>query len=127
MCADIMAAVCGHAVRGESATLEGFARHPVRDERYPGIRPDPCASVSGVVYRTLGAEALARLDAFEGVQYQRRRVGVRLASGEDIAAETYLFDPGLHHLLLPGDWCYEDFLKTGKAEFMRRFLGFSRL
>lgn len=127
MCADIMAAVCGHAVRGEAATLRGYARHPVRDERYPGIRPDPRASVFGVVYRALGAEALARLDAFEGAQYQRRPVGVRLGNGEDIAAETYVFHPGLHHLLLPGDWCYEAFLNTGKAEFMHRYLGFFRL
>lgn len=127
MCADIMAAVCGHAVRGEAATLQGYARHPVRDERYPGIRPDPCANVCGVLYRTLGTDAITRLDAFEGVQYQRCQVRVRLGNGDDIAAEAYVFHPGLQHLLLPGDWSYEDFINRGKAEFMHRYLGFLRL
>lgn len=121
-----MAGVCGHAGAGEPAVLAGFSRHPVRDEHYPGIRPRSGAKVSGVVYRDLAPDALAQLDSFEGVQYHRTTVRVHVADGQEIAADTYVFKPEFAHLLLPGDWSFEQFIKTGKRHFISAYPGFSR-
>ncbi len=127
MCADIMSAVSGRSVTGEQATLDGFARHAVRDEDYPGIRPDADASVKGVLYRDIDTAALARLDAFEGEQYRRETVEVTLADGSRIRADTYVIKPEHAALLLPVDWDFDAFLAAGKARFQSRYLGFSRI
>ncbi len=128
MCNDIMTAVCGGSpVAGQSATLRDYSRHPVRGEEYPGIRPAPGACVEGVLYSQLSATALARLDAFEGSQYQRMPIVVTMASGRQCNAWVYVMQPELHHLLLAENWDYDGFLTSGKSRFLERYLGFSRL
>lgn len=126
MCTDIMAGVCGHPDAGEPAILVGFARHPVRDEHYPGIRPRSGAKVQGVLYRDVAAAALTQLDSFEGAQYRRTTVRVHVADGEEITADTYVFKPEIAHLLLPGDWSFEQFMQTGKRHFISAYPGFTR-
>jgi len=127
MCEDIMTLVCGLAVRGEAATLLDHARHPVRDEDYPGMVPDLGQQVGGVLYRDLPATALCRLDDFEGEMYTRQRVSVLLESGELQSAWTYVFRPAYEGLLQPGDWDFQRFLTEGKARFERHYLGFGLL
>lgn len=127
MCPDIMSAVSGCNVTGEPATLAGFSRRAVRDEDYPGIRPDANASVEGVLYRDIDKGALARLDAFEGEQYRRETVVVALAGGSRITADTYVIKAEHADLLLPVDWDFDAFLTAGKARFQSRYLGFSRI
>lgn len=127
MCVDIMSAVSGRAVSGEPATLAGFARRAVRGEDYPGIRPATDALVTGVLYRNLDATALARLDAFEGEQYQRQTVEVALADGSRVAADTYVIKAEHAALLSAEDWDFDAFLAEGKRRFESRYLGFSRI
>jgi gamma-glutamylcyclotransferase (GGCT)/AIG2-like uncharacterized protein YtfP len=127
MCADIMLTVGGRGVTGEPATLAGFARRAVRDEDYPGIRPDADASVEGVLYRGIDTTALARLDAFEGEQYRRETVEVTVADGSRATADTYVIRPEYAALLLPVDWDFDAFLAAGKSRFQSRYMGFSRI
>lgn len=127
MCADIMSTVGGCSVTGEPATLAGFARRAVRDEDYPGIRPDADASVEGVLYRDIDTTALARLDAFEGEQYRRETVEVTLADGSCVTADTYVIKAEYAALLLPVDWDFDAFLAAGKSRFQSRYMGFSRI
>ena len=127
MCADIMAAVCGHPVRGEAATACGFARHPVRGEAYPGMRPRPGQTVDGVLYRNLAPSALERLDAFEGAQYERKTITVRLPDGSSIDADSYVFRSTYRHLLEPGPWDFQRFLRTGRPRFVNRYVGYARI
>ncbi len=122
-----MSSVCGRRMRGEPAALMGYVRHPVADQDYPGIRPNPNARVQGILYRDLGAVEIARLDDFEGIQYDRRPVGVSLPGGEQIDAETYVFGDAYQHLLRPGEWDFARFLEHGKARFVGRYVGFQRL
>jgi len=126
MCEDIMSMVAGMALLGESALLQGHARHPVRDEDYPGMVEDVGGHVHGVLYRGLNDAALSRLDRFEGEMYARCQVRVRSHAG-DTLAWAYLFQPEFVHLLMPGDWSYEDFQRTGKARFIRRYIGFEAI
>lgn len=127
MCEDIMSAVCGMPVAGETATLAAHRRHPVRGEAYPGMLPTPGFSVAGVLYRGLPPAAVERLDAFEGPQYERASVTVTLTDGSRIEADTYLFRPELAGQLLPGDWDFERFLREGKPRFEQQYVGYDRL
>ena len=127
MCADIMSAVSGRPLSGEPARLDGYARHAVRDEDYPGIQPAPGAQVEGVLYRDIDAAALARLDAFEGDMYARETVRITLADGTSLVADTYVIRPQHRTLLLAEDWNFAAFLTHGKARFTRRYMGFSRI
>lgn len=122
-----MSAVCGRTLHGETATLPGFGRHPVVDQDYPGIRPNPDAFVTGVLYRNLDDIEIERLDHFEGALYLRSEVAVTLPDGQWLRAETYVFGDAHRHLLCAGEWDFRRFLDQGKARFMRRYVGFQRL
>lgn len=118
MCEDIMAAVCGRPFVGEPATLHGFTRHPVAGTAYPGIVRDAGALVHGRLYRDVGHDAFVHLDAFEGEQYERRTVNVRLADGGRLRAEAYVFRDACVHLLRPGAWDFVAFVAQDKAGFI---------
>ncbi len=127
MCEEIMFAVCGAPAAAAPATLVGYRRHPVAGEAYPGMLPTAGAQVDGVLYRDLTPAALARLDAFEGPQYRRETVSVRLADGSTVEAETYVFRAEFADLLRPGDWDFDDFLRHGRAAFEARYVGYARI
>lgn len=127
MCENIMFAVCGVALAATPAVLEGFSRHPVRDEDYPGMVPAGDGKVHGVLYRDLPPSAIARLDTFEGEQYVRSAVSVMFTDGSTVEADTYLFRPEHAALLLPGDWDYARFLREGRQRFELRYLGYTRI
>lgn len=103
------------------ATLSGFAREGVRGRTYPGIRPDPQARTSGRLYLDLDDDEIARLDAFEGSEYQRETVTVRITTTDgrtvSLAAEVYrLADPAQ----LDGQpWDAEAFGRTCAKGFYR--------
>lgn len=124
MWADIMARVCGREFAGEPALLAGHRRHPVRGEDYPGLRVDPDAAVAGVLYRDVADAAWARLDAFEGAEYERVDVVVTLADGSTLPAQVYRFREAFAQRLLPGDWDADAFAREGRARFIARYVGF---
>ncbi|HJV25632.1 MAG TPA: gamma-glutamylcyclotransferase family protein [Aromatoleum sp.] len=123
MCEDIMSAVSGVRSRFAAASLEGFRRQPVSGQTYPGMVPTAGARVPGVLYLDLPASAWPRLDRFEGEEYERRQVVVRLADGRAEPAWTYVFRPEFATRLVEGEWDFERFLATGKARFMARYVG----
>lgn len=127
MCPEIMAEAAGRPCLGEPAELPGHARHPVAGEAYPGVVEAPGSQVAGILYRDLDAAALARLDAFEGEMYERRRVEVNRVGRGRVAAWCYIVRPEFRNRLLPGDWDFEAFLAEGKRRFMADYLGFTAL
>ena len=96
---EVMEALLGRGLPQRSARLEGFERRLVRDRPYPGIVPRAEACVAGVLYDGLEADALARLDHFEGSLYERREVRVRVARAGALPAWTYVLREA-HHLRL---------------------------
>lgn len=127
MCADIMHRVCAARPSAQPARLDGYRRHPVVGEAYPGMVPAPDAQVDGMLYLDLPATAWPRLDAFEGSEYTRETVEVTLADGRRAAAWTYVFKPACVARLGPGEWDFARFLATGKARFTGQYLGFGQL
>lgn len=126
MSPDIMRAACGVLPTAAPARLDGFSRHPVAGEDYPGIRRNAGHSVGGLLYLDVPASPLARLDDFEGAQYAREQVHVLLEDGRQHTAWTYVFKPEYAHLLQPGEWHFEAFLNTTVQRFRDRYIGFQR-
>lgn len=126
MSPDIMRAACGMLPQAVAAVLDGFSRHPVAGEDYPGIRPAPGQQVAGLLYLDVPALPLERLDVFEGEQYVREEVSARLDDGRLLTAWTYVFKHQYAHLLLPGEWPFEHFLNTTHQRFRERYIGFQR-
>ncbi len=127
MCDDIMANVAGTPLAATPARLDGYRRSPVIGEAYPGMVSMVGEAVEGVLYLDLPDSAWPRLDAFEGDEYRREQVPVRLADGRVEMAWTYVFRPEYAARLGVGEWDFERFLVTGKARFEALYMGFDTL
>ena len=128
MCTDIMRAVSGSPVpAGSRALLRDHCRLCVRGEHYPGLVARPGASVEGIVYRAVSAEAWARLDRFEGDMYLRASVAVELADATVRRVQTYLVRPELSGRLEDRVWELEEFLRHGKAKFENAYSGYAAI
>lgn len=127
MWADIMARVCGHEFASEPASLAGHRRHPVRGQDYPGLQAAPQGLVAGRLYRDVDVAVWARLDAFEGLEYERVPVNVQLDGGGTAEAWVYRFRAEFAARLLPGDWDAAAFAREGRERFIARYAGFDTL
>jgi len=127
MCEDIMSAVSGAQCPYRVAWLAGYRRQPVIGQAYPGMVPAADRCVEGVLYLDLPPAAWPRLDRFEGDEYERRPVAVRLQDGRVETAWTYVFRPEYAQRLVDGEWDFERFLRSGKARFTAQYVGFDTL
>ncbi|MBU0967195.1 MAG: gamma-glutamylcyclotransferase [Proteobacteria bacterium] len=127
MCADIMLQVAGCLPAQLPVALAHYRRCRVRGEEYPAIVGQQDAAVQGLVYLDVPQEAWQRLDGFEGEMYDRRPVLVDGVEGKSLAAHTYVIRPEFAHLLLPSEWSYEEFLRTGRKRFAADYGGFAAL
>ncbi|KAK4104751.1 hypothetical protein N658DRAFT_492846 [Parathielavia hyrcaniae] len=87
----------------QPAILHGYCRRRVRYADYPGITEDEGHQVFGTLTTGLTRANMAKLDYFEGGQYERRTVTVRLlkrvgnlkgegnVEGEENTAEVYVY------------------------------------
>ncbi|KAL2136934.1 hypothetical protein VTI74DRAFT_95 [Chaetomium olivicolor] len=85
------------------AILHGYCRRRVKYADYPGITEDKDHEVFGTFTTGLTNANMAKLDYFEGSQYERRKVTVKLleklgnlkgegnVEGEERTAEVYVF------------------------------------
>ncbi|MCJ1299438.1 hypothetical protein MMC08_002230 [Hypocenomyce scalaris] len=112
------------------ALLHSFCRHKVRHRDYPAIIPSPTATVRGTFVQGLTDADLWRLDIFEGDEYSREKVKVKLlekvgeeqgkgnVEGVEVEAETYVWVAG-EGKLEEGEWDFEVF----RREKMGRWVG----
>jgi hypothetical protein len=85
------------------AILHGYCRRRVEHADYPGITPDDQHQVFGTYATGLSEANMYKLDVFEGYQYKRETVKVKLLNhvgnakgegnveGEERSAEVYVF------------------------------------
>lgn len=105
------------------ARLSGFERLSVRDETYPAIVERSGASVEGVLYLEVADDDLQRLDAFEGSDYERRTLAVRILEGGagHVPAETYVWrDPVRLHAR---PWDAQGFERDAMTSFLHDHFG----
>ncbi|KAL1837659.1 hypothetical protein VTJ49DRAFT_3535 [Mycothermus thermophilus] len=113
----------------QPAILHGFCRRRVKSADYPGMVPDEDHHVIGVFATGLTNANMAKLDYFEGPEYERRTVKVRVldkvgnlkgeghVEGDEKSAQTYVF---LHDKFLEEkEWDLEEFRRE-KLKFWTR-------
>jgi len=119
MDADVADQVIGRPTASFSpvpATLSGYKRVYVAGATYPGIVPAPDSAVNGLLFRDISNDEAARLDAFEGPDYETHTVSVALANGEDVEARVFVPVPTL--VLTDKPWSLKEWQKTEKATFL---------
>ena len=100
----LMARVSGLRRHAQPAILDDYACYALTAAVYPGIRPEPGARTSGVIYDGINASGLARLDRFEGNEYVRERVQVQTAGAQRQQAWVYVIHPQLYASLSDRAW-----------------------
>lgn len=104
----------------QPAVLHGYCRRKRRYADSPGITEDLGHQVAGVFVTGLTDDIMIKLDYFEGREYHRRQVRVKLAAkvgnaagsgnlgGETRAAEVYVFNDKRD--LEQEEWDFKQFL-----------------
>ncbi len=108
----------GGALPVEPATLPEYRRVTLRRRNYPAIVVQRSSSVEGCLTRDLDRRAAARLEAFEGVEFDRIRRAVTLANGTTVAAWTFVAS----RQATPSatSWNLATWQRNHKREFLRR-------
>ena len=127
MVAAVMEAVTGHRFASRKATLHDYARFRLKNASYPGIVEMAGATTDGVLYLDVDAASIDRLDAFEGVFYQRTCVEVYTPQGERRPAETYVVVPRYQDHLSTEAWRLNHFRRDHLEAFLASYHGFSAL
>lgn len=101
---EVMRLVSGIGEAGRPALAPGWARYRVRGEAFPALVEQAGARTRGAVFERVGAEALARLDAFEGALYLRRALEVEYEGGARGRAQAWVLAPQHAHVLTREPW-----------------------
>jgi gamma-glutamylcyclotransferase (GGCT)/AIG2-like uncharacterized protein YtfP len=117
---EVLATVTGCHLEGGRAVLDDYACYLVRGEAYPGITPEPEASVEGVVYTGIGEAHFRKLDRFEGELYERVRVCLTDTEGNPLQAWTYVIRDALRDRLTRTPWNKKDFELEHLPAFLKR-------
>lgn len=117
---EVMRRVIGLLPDSLAGVLMDYACYSLVDVVYPGIVPEQHAQVAGVLYQGLNDALLAKLDAFEGEEYERERVWIDVATGERIQAWTYILQPRYYHCRAERGWSLERFLRDHLAQYLRQ-------
>ncbi|KAK4622640.1 hypothetical protein CLAFUR0_07213 [Fulvia fulva] len=119
-----------HNFKTYPSILHDHQRKKVKRADYPGIVPKPGSSVRGTYVTGLTSNDIWRLDMFEGDEYSREKVKVKVLKevgnesgegnieGEEVEAETYIWIAG-EERLEDSEWDFAEFQK----EKMRYWVG----
>jgi gamma-glutamylcyclotransferase (GGCT)/AIG2-like uncharacterized protein YtfP len=113
----IVERVCGCALPQREAVLRGYARFLLKGQCYPAVTEDRKSSVEGSLLEQVNVAVLARLDAYEGEQYERRALYVE-AGGNELKAWVYVLKSEYTSLLSRTPWDRELFEEKHYAGFM---------
>jgi len=104
------------SLRIRPALLPSYCRYHVRNVDYPGIVPEAGKSVRGTCVEGLTRMDIGRLDTFEGMEYTRKIVKVKILdkngkeTGEEKEAATYEWTAGRGNLE-DQEWDFQHFVK----------------
>ena len=106
---ELVVAVVGKALPPQSGLLRGYAQFELPEDGQSAIIPFPDQAVDGVVYLDVDEDALARLDAFQGVRFERVEVNVEAEGGEWLEAEAYCLKLRRRKLLSAKIWDEDEY------------------
>lgn len=127
MCADIMLHVSGQSTSHQNGILYDYFRSQIHSETYPAIIAQPGQQVEGVVYFNLDSAAINKLDTFEGEYYTREDITINCSHMEQVNAMAYILKPEYKTILTGTFWSFENFLQSGKEEFLTNYVGFDKI
>ncbi|CAG7565538.1 unnamed protein product [Fusarium equiseti] len=112
------------------AILEGYCRHRVRHADYPAVVPEKGHTVRGVYVTGLTDANVGKLDIFEGSEYDKANVKVKLLNkdgagsdkGEYKDTTVYVFNSPEH--LEKREWNFEEFRQMKMKNWTRTGLVF---
>ncbi|KAI1188833.1 AIG2-like family-domain-containing protein [Nemania serpens] len=119
----------------QPAILHGYCRRRIKFADYPGITPDPNHEVRGMYVTGLTAANMQHLDHFEGAEYDRKTVKVRLLSqvgddkgsgnveGKEVECEVYVFNRPSQ--LEDREWDFKEFRTQKMKMWTREDYGFT--
>lgn len=120
---DVLRLVAGREVPGGlPAVLEGYVAVPARGASYPTLRRSAGGLTRGRLLPIADQAVLRALERYEGSDYRRLGVRVRLPDGREHRAVAFAGAPGR----LPpgaGGWSLERWRRRDKAGFLRRTFG----
>ncbi|KAM5342419.1 hypothetical protein ACJ41O_013385 [Fusarium nematophilum] len=112
------------------ALLEGYCRHRVQFADYPGVIREDGHNVLGVYATGLTEANLHKLDYFEGSEYAKEKVKVKLlkkdgaASADGEVKETFVYVFIYPEHLEKREWDFEEFRKEKMRLWIREECGF---
>ncbi|MEQ8288454.1 MAG: gamma-glutamylcyclotransferase family protein [Gammaproteobacteria bacterium] len=115
----VMTAVTGQSFPYQPALLPGYRRYQIKNRVYPAIVPDESASTPGVLYNDINDEALALLDEFEDVLYDRLQVVVQ-QEGKPVNAYAYVIAAKYMDRLASHDWDLSEFERQHLDYYLQR-------
>ncbi len=108
------------------ACITGYRRVKVKGQTYPALIKGN-GTVDGRLFFDITPEDLSRLDAFEGIYYDRRPVTAVTDKKETFNADVYELNPQHYGMIADEPWLPEDFEQRGLTTFLRTYFGFDRL
>ncbi|KAF9768765.1 hypothetical protein IL306_013896 [Fusarium sp. DS 682] len=112
------------------AILDGYCRHRVRWADYPAVVPEKGQSVLGIYATGLTDANIGRLDDFEGSEYFKEKVKVKVlnkngtAPKKEVIKETFVYIFNNPEGLEKREWDFEEFRKSKMKSWTRGGLGF---
>jgi gamma-glutamylcyclotransferase (GGCT)/AIG2-like uncharacterized protein YtfP len=104
------------------ATARGWEVRAIRAVSYPGLIPAaPDSIASGLVRTNVPADALERLDAFEGSFYDRITLKVQTSDGVTFPADAWIVAPRGRHEVLSTPWDAHRFFSEQLRDFVAQF------
>lgn len=105
-----------------NAVAHGYQRLAVPGETYPAMIESNAAKVQGLVWLDVLPDDVARLDEFEGNEYERREIDVVLnTSGDALKAHAYIWLNA--DLLSDKIWSVSKFEAEGMQAFLNKHVG----
>jgi len=111
------------SLRVRPALLPSYCRYHVKNADYPGVVPEDGKSVRGTCVEGLTRMDIWRLDTFEGIEYARKMVRVKILdkkgneTGEEKEAATYEWTAGRGNLE-DREWDFHHFVKEKLSEWV---------
>lgn len=112
---DIFAAVSGVSVGHRPAKAINWRRYALKERTYPGAIAENGACIEGVLWFGVPADAVSRLDQFEGEEYCVQTLFVYDTAG--IAHRAIIYRWRKPDLIF-GDWSTQDFERNHRDTFV---------
>lgn len=116
---DVFQKVCHTRHPKSQAILKHYQRVSLKNRVYPAAIPSKTSQITGILWQSISSDTLARLDEFEGKEYNRIAVIVKANTGTQAQAWCYVLTHSYRHLAGPEAWSLEQFQHTYETQLNR--------